>query len=78
MLAGGAVKGGMAYGATDELGGSAVENKVHVRDLHATILQSLGFDPTKLMYKNGARDARLIGNTDNANEWGKPVMGVLA
>ncbi len=78
VLAGGAVKGGTAYGATDELGGSAVENKVHVRDLHATILHALGFDPAKMTYKNGARDARLIGNTDNENEWGKPVMGVMA
>src|SRR6201994_4362709 len=50
-MAGGGVKGGMAYGATDEFGDRAVSNKVHVHDLHATILALLGFDHTKLTYR---------------------------
>ena len=47
LLAGGGVKGGMAYGVTDDFGFKAVENKVHVHDLHATILHQLGFDHTQ-------------------------------
>ncbi len=58
-LAGGGVKGGMAYGATDEFGFRAVENPVHVHDLHATILYLLGFDHTKLTYRYAGRDFRL-------------------
>ena len=58
-LAGGGVKGGQVYGATDEFGFAAVENKVHVHDLHATILKLLGFDHTKLTYRYAGRDFRL-------------------
>ena len=58
-LAGGGVKGGMAYGATDDFGYRAVENLVHVHDLHATILHLLGFDHTKLTYRHAGRDYRL-------------------
>jgi hypothetical protein len=58
-LAGGGVKGGMVYGATDDFGYRAVENKVHVHDLHATILHLLGFDHTKLTYRHAGRDFRL-------------------
>jgi hypothetical protein len=58
-FAGGGVKGGQAYGATDEWGARAVENKVHVHDFHATILQLLGFDHTKLTYRVNGRDFRL-------------------
>jgi uncharacterized protein (DUF1501 family) len=58
-LAGGGVKGGLAYGATDELGIEAVENRVHVHDLHATILHLLGMDHTKLTYRYSGRDFRL-------------------
>ncbi len=58
-LAGGGVKGGMVYGATDEFGFRAVENKVHVHDLHATILYLLGFDHTRLTYRYAGRDFRL-------------------
>ena len=58
-LAGGGVKGGMAYGATDEFGFRAVENKVHVHDLHATILHLLGLDHEKLTYRYAGRDFRL-------------------
>jgi uncharacterized protein (DUF1501 family) len=58
-LAGGGVKGGMAYGATDEFGFAAVEKKTHVHDLHATILHLLGLDHEKLTYRYAGRDYRL-------------------
>ncbi|GIW81135.1 MAG: sulfatase [Gemmatales bacterium] len=58
-LAGGGIKGGTVYGATDEFGFAAVENKVHVHDLHATILHLLGFDHEKLTYRYAGRDFRL-------------------
>jgi hypothetical protein len=58
-LAGGGVKGGLAYGATDELGIEATENRVHVHDLHATLLHLLGLDHTKLTYRYSGRDFRL-------------------
>jgi hypothetical protein len=58
-LAGGGVKGGQTYGATDEFGFKAVENPVHVHDLHATILRLLGFDHTRLTYHYAGRDFRL-------------------
>jgi hypothetical protein len=58
-LAGGGVKGGMAYGATDEFGFAAMENKVHVHDLHATMLHLMGLDHEKLTYRYSGRDFRL-------------------
>jgi hypothetical protein len=58
-LAGAGVKGGHVHGATDEFGYKAVEKKVHVHDLHATILHLLGFDHTKLTYRYAGRDFRL-------------------
>jgi len=58
-MAGGGVKGGMAYGATDEYGYYAVENKVHMHDLHATLLHLLGIDHTRLTYRHAGRDFRL-------------------
>ena len=58
-LAGGGVKGGHVHGATDEFGYRAVEDKVHVHDLHATILYLLGFDHTRLTYRHAGRDFRL-------------------
>jgi hypothetical protein len=58
-LAGGGVKGGQVYGATDEFGFQAIENKVHVHDLHATLLHLLGFDHEKLTYRYAGRDFRL-------------------
>jgi hypothetical protein len=58
-MAGGGVKGGVQHGKTDELGFNAVENKVHVHDLHATILHLLGFDHTKLTFRSQGRDFRL-------------------
>jgi hypothetical protein len=58
-LAGGGVKGGMTYGATDEFGFQAVENRVHVHDLHATLLWLLGFDHERFTYRYAGRDFRL-------------------
>jgi hypothetical protein len=58
-LAGGGVKGGTTYGATDEFGFKAVENKAHVHDLHATVLHLLGFDHEKFTYRYAGRDFRL-------------------
>jgi len=58
-MAGGGVKKGYVYGATDELGFQAVENKVHVHDLHATILHLLGFDHEKFTFHYAGRDFRL-------------------
>jgi hypothetical protein len=58
-MAGGGVKAGIQHGKTDELGFNAVEDKVHVHDLHATILHLLGFDHTKLTYRAQGRDFRL-------------------
>jgi uncharacterized protein (DUF1501 family) len=71
-LAGGGVKGGTVYGLTDPFGAKAIENKVQVHDLHATILQLVGFDHTRLTYRYSGKDYRL---TDN---FGEVVKGVLA
>jgi hypothetical protein len=65
-MAGGGVRGGLAYGTTDELGYEAVENKVHLYDLHATILHLLGLDHTRLTYRYGGRDFRLTDVHGNA------------
>lgn len=58
-LAGGGAKGGTVYGATDEFGFGAVENRVHVHDLQATVLHLLGLDHTQLTYRHSGRDFRL-------------------
>ena len=58
-LAGGGVRGGYAHGATDELGFKAVEDRVSVHDLHATVLHLLGLDHEKLTYRHSGRDFRL-------------------
>jgi hypothetical protein len=70
-LAGGGVRGGLAYGATDEFGFRAVEDKVHVHDLHATLLHLLGFDHEKLTYRYAGRDFRL---TDVYGQVVTPVL----
>jgi len=59
VLAGGGVKGGTVYGATDDFGYRAVEDRVHVHDLHATILHLLGLDHERLTYRYAGRDFRL-------------------
>jgi len=71
VLAGGGVRGGMVFGATDEFGAAAVQDKVHIHDLHATILALLGFDHQKLTYRYNGRDFRL---TDVSGEVVKPVI----
>ena len=58
-LAGGGVKGGIRYGATDDYGYYAAENKVHIHDLHATLLHLLGLDHQRLTYRHAGRDFRL-------------------
>jgi hypothetical protein len=59
LLAGGGIKGGLTYGATDELGIHAVESPVHVHDLHATVLHLLGIDHERLTFRYSGRDFRL-------------------
>lgn len=71
-LAGGGVKGGYSYGATDQFGCSAVENRVHVHDLHATILHLMGLDHEKLTYRYSGRDYRLT------DVHGHPVTDIIA
>ena len=70
-MAGGGVKGGMHYGSTDETGGTAVEDKMHIHDLHATILHLLGMDHERLTYRYAGRDFRL---TDVYGEVAKKII----
>jgi hypothetical protein len=70
-LAGGGIKGGTLYGATDEYGYYAVENKVAVHDLHATMLHLTGLDHKRLTYRYGGRDMRL---TDVYGELITPIL----
>ncbi|MDF1852229.1 MAG: DUF1501 domain-containing protein [Verrucomicrobiales bacterium] len=72
LLAGGGIQGGTTWGATDEFGMHAIENKVHVHDLHATLLHQLGLDHEKLTYRYSGRDFRLT------DIHGKIVNGILA
>lgn len=72
VLAGGGVKGGHTHGATDEFGMHAVEKRVHVHDLHATILHLLGIDHEKLTYRYSGRDFRLT------DVYGRIVKEILA
>jgi hypothetical protein len=72
LLAGGGVKGGCAYGASDELGMSAVDHPVHVHDLHATILHLCGLNHEKLTYRYAGRDFRLT------DVYGEVVKGIIA
>ncbi len=70
-LAGGGVKGGVSYGKTDEIGFKAVENRVSINDLHATILHLLGLEHKRLTYRHNGRDFRL---TDVAGEVVTPIL----
>jgi uncharacterized protein (DUF1501 family) len=72
-LAGGGVKGGITYGNTDELGYNSVEDVVHVRDLHATMLHQLGIDHSRFSVKYQGLDMRLTGVEES-----HVVRGVLA
>ncbi len=71
-LAGGGIRPGIVYGATDELGYSAIENPIDVHDLHATMLRTLGIEHTRLSVKFQGLDARLTGIA------GKTITGILA
>jgi len=71
-LAGGGVKGGIAYGSTDELGIKAVENRTHVHDLHATVMHLMGLDHKRLTYRYSGRDFRLT------DVHGEIMTGILA
>ena len=71
-MAGGGVKGGLSYGATDEFGLTAVEDRVHVHDLHATILHLMGIDHERLTYRYSGRDFRLT------DVHGKVVKDIIA
>jgi hypothetical protein len=70
-MAGGGVRGGFSFGATDEHGGKAVEDVMHVHDLHATILALMGLDHEKLTYRYAGRDFRL---TDVYGKVAKPIF----
>ncbi len=59
LLAGGGIQGGLTYGATDDFGMHAVENRVHVHDLHATVLHLMGIDHKRLTFRYSGRDYRL-------------------
>ena len=68
----GGVRGGMAHGATDDFGFRAVQDKVHVHDLHATILHLLGLDHERLTFRHAGRDYRLT------DVYGRVVKEILA
>ncbi|MFN7208643.1 MAG: DUF1501 domain-containing protein [Planctomycetota bacterium] len=70
-MAGGGVRGGMAHGATDDFGFRAMQDKVHIHDLHATILHLMGLDHTRLTYRHAGRDYRL---TDVAGNVVRPIL----
>jgi uncharacterized protein (DUF1501 family) len=72
-MAGGGVKGGVSHGNTDELGSRAVENRLHVKHLHATALHCLGLNPNRLSYFYGGLDQKLVGV-----EGAEPIKAVLA
>ena len=72
FLAGGGVKGGHTFGTTDEFGLRAVENRVHVHDLHATILHQMGLDHRRLTFPHDGRDERLTVNA------GRVIKEILA
>ncbi len=71
-MAGGGVRGGLVHGATDEFGWHAIQDKVHVHDLHATVLHLMGLDHTRLTYRFGGRDYRLT------DVYGNVVQSILA
>jgi Protein of unknown function (DUF1501) len=72
-LAGGGIKGGISVGSTDELGSAAVEDRFHVKNLHATILHQLGLDPNHLTYFYGGLEQKLVGV-----EGAEPIKQVMA
>ena len=73
FMAGGGIKGGISYGTTDELGSKAVENRLHVKRMHATILHLLGLDPNHLTYFFGGLNRKLVGV-----EGADPITEIMA
>jgi uncharacterized protein (DUF1501 family) len=71
--AGGGIKGGVSVGKTDELGSAAVEDRFHVKNLHATILDRMGLDPNKLSYFYNGLDQKLVGV-----EGAEPIRQIMA
>ena len=71
-MAGGGIRGGTVYGATDEFGYKAVENRAEIHDLHATMLHLMGIDHKKLTYRFSGRDMRLT------DVHGEVLTGVLS
>lgn len=72
-LAGGGVRGGVSHGETDELGSAAVSGRIHVKNLHATVLHLMGLDPNRLSYFYGGLDQKLVGV-----EGADPIQSILA
>ncbi len=72
-MAGGGIKGGVTVGSTDELGSAAVENPFHVKNLHATVLQQLGFNPNDLTYFHAGLEKKLVGV-----EGAEPIRQIIA
>jgi hypothetical protein len=72
-MAGGGIKGGVSVGKTDELGSAAVEDRLHVKHLHATILNQLGLDPNRLSYFYNGLDQKLVGV-----EGAEPIHQIIA
>jgi hypothetical protein len=71
-MAGGGVRAGHIHGATDDLGVAAIDGKVHIHDLHATMLHLLGLDHEQLTFRYGGRDYRL---TDVHGKVVKEILG---
>lgn len=72
-MAGGGIKGGVSFGETDELGSAAVTDRLHVRNLHATVLSLMGLDPNNLSYFYGGLDQKLVGV-----EGAEPIREIMA
>jgi hypothetical protein len=72
-LAGGGIKGGVSVGTTDELGSAAVDDRFHVKHLHATILHQMGLDPNRLSYFYGGLDQKLVGV-----EGAEPIQKIIS
>jgi hypothetical protein len=72
-MAGGGIKGGISVGQTDELGSKAIEDPFHVKHLHATILNQLGFDPNHLTYFYNGLNQKLVGV-----EGAEPIRKIIA
>jgi uncharacterized protein (DUF1501 family) len=72
-LAGGGIKGGVSVGETDEIGGAAVTDRLHVKNVHATVLHQLGLDPERLTYFYNGLNQKLVGV-----EGAEPIRSILA